>query len=81
MEYITLSFRDGMLVEQVAETLRIHPESVRRLGRQGKLHPVKIANTMLFDRAEIEAFREVYNPQKGSGKISVTVIKGGDSSG
>lgn len=67
---LKLKIHNGMLVKDVAKFLGIHPESLRRLARQGKITPTFIGNTIVFERADIEAFKKIYNPTKGSGKIA-----------
>jgi excisionase family DNA binding protein len=53
-------------VREVAERLRIHPESVRRLIRQGKLPARKLANTWLVEREVLEQFASHYDPRPGN---------------
>lgn len=53
-------------VEDVAERLGIHPESVRRLIRQGKLPAIKFGNKWLVDRATLELFASHYDPRPGN---------------
>lgn len=67
---LNITIKRGMLVRDVAKYLGIHPVSVRRLASQHKLHPIKVGATLLFEKSEVEAFKKVYNPTKGSGKIS-----------
>ena len=58
---------DGaMLVGDVAQTLKIHPVSVRRLISQGKLCPsMKVGQTWVFEAAEVEKFKKTYHPVSG----------------
>ena len=42
-----------MTVEEVGEYLRIHPYTVRRLARTGKLPGFKIGGQWRFDRSSI----------------------------
>jgi len=53
-------------VEEVAERLGIHPESVRRLIRQGKLPAIKFGNKWLVDKAILEQFASHYDPRPGN---------------
>lgn len=53
-------------VEQVSERLRIHPESVRRLIRQGKLPAIKFGNKWLVERATLEQYASHYDPRPGN---------------
>jgi len=50
---------------EAAERLRIHPESVKRLIRQGKLPAIKIANKWLIRRDILEQFASTYDPRPG----------------
>lgn len=53
-------------VREAAERLHIHPESVRRLIRQGKLPAKKFANNWLIDREVLEQFASHYDPRPGN---------------
>ncbi len=53
-------------VHDAAERLRIHPESVRRLIRQGKLPAKKFANNWLIELAVLEQFAGHYDPRPGN---------------
>lgn len=53
-------------VEEVAERLSIHPESVRRLIRQGKLPAVKFGNKWLIEKSTLEQFATNYDPRPGN---------------
>ena len=53
-------------VEVVADRLGIHPESVRRLIRQGKLPAIKFGNKWLVDKATLEQFASHYDPRPGN---------------
>lgn len=53
-------------VDEVAKRLTIHPESVRRLIRQGKLPAIKFANKWLVERAALEQFANRYDPRRGN---------------
>jgi excisionase family DNA binding protein len=52
-------------VEEAGRRLKIHPESVRRLIRQGKLPAIRFANKWLIERAELEQFASNYDPRPG----------------
>jgi excisionase family DNA binding protein len=53
-------------VSEVADRLNIHPESVRRLIRQGKLPAIKFGNKWLVDKSELEQFASHYDPRPGN---------------
>ncbi|GAB4472489.1 MAG: hypothetical protein Kow00124_10590 [Anaerolineae bacterium] len=52
-------------VAEAAKRLNIHPESVRRLIRAGKLPARKFANTWLIDRTTLDQFASNYDPRPG----------------
>jgi excisionase family DNA binding protein len=53
-------------VDDVSKRLKIHPESVRRLIRQGKLPAIKFGNKWLVERATLEQFAGYYDPRPGN---------------
>jgi excisionase family DNA binding protein len=53
-------------VEMVSKRLNIHPESVRRLIRQGKLPAIKFGNKWLVERAVLERYASRYDPRPGN---------------
>jgi len=53
-------------VDDVSKRLKIHPESVRRLIRQGKLPAIKFGNKWLVERATLEQFANHYDPRPGN---------------
>jgi excisionase family DNA binding protein len=53
-------------VPEVAERLKIHPESVRRLIRQGKLPAIKFGNKWLVERVTLEQYASRYDPRPGN---------------
>ncbi len=59
-------FDDYATVKEAAERLNIHPESVRRLIRKGKLPARKFANTWLIERDVLEQFASHYDPRPGN---------------
>ncbi len=60
---------DGYLdVIEASRRLRVHPETVKRLCRQGDLPAVKIRNTWLISRDTLDNFAGTYNPRPGARK-------------
>ena len=53
-------------VIEAGRRLRVHPETVKRLCRQGDLPAVKIHNTWLIDRDTLENFAGTYIPRRGA---------------
>ncbi len=53
-------------VDEAADRLSIHPESVRRLIRQGKLPAIKFGNKWLVEKSSLEQFAGYYDPRPGN---------------
>lgn len=53
-------------VSEAADRLSIHPESVRRLIRQGKLPAIKFGNKWLVEKSTLEQFASHYDPRPGN---------------
>lgn len=58
--------------EETAKRLNLHPETVRRFIREGRLHAVKIGNVHRIEENEIAAYVErlptngVHRPEQGA---------------
>lgn len=57
-------------VAKTAEFLKIHPESVRRLHRQGKLNGFKVGKALLFPKPYLIQFAKTYDPRPGNKRAS-----------
>jgi excisionase family DNA binding protein len=66
---------DYVTVTDVAERLGIHPESVRRLIRQGKLPAKKFAQSWLVERDVLEQFANGYDRRPGNKATLFTLRK------
>ena len=55
-------------VIEAGRCLKIHPETVKRLCRQGDLPAVKIHNTWLITKETLDNFAGTYNPKRGARK-------------
>ena len=55
-------------VIEASRRLKIHPETVKRLCRQGDLPAQKIHNTWLIDKDILDNFAGTYNPSSGARK-------------
>jgi excisionase family DNA binding protein len=55
-----------LTVIEAGKRLRIHPETVKRLCRQGDLPAVKIRNTWLIGRDILDNFAGTYVPRRGA---------------
>jgi excisionase family DNA binding protein len=53
-------------VDQVSRRLGIHPESVRRLIRDGKLPAIKFGNKWLVEKSVLEQFASGYDGRPGN---------------
>jgi len=52
-------------VLEASVRLSIHPDSVRRLIRQGKIPAIKFSNKWLIRKDELEQFAIYYDPRPG----------------
>lgn len=57
---------DYFTVIEAGRRLKIHPETVKRLCRQGDLPATKIRNTWLINRVTLDNFAAVYMPRRGA---------------
>ena len=55
-------------VIEASRRLRIHPETVKRLCRQGDLPATKIHNTWLINKDILDNFAGTYIPKRGARK-------------
>lgn len=55
-------------VIQASRRLKVHPETVKRLCRQGDLPAIKLHNTWLINRDILDNFAGTYNPHRGARK-------------
>ena len=55
-------------VIEAGRRLKIHPETVKRLCRQGDLPAVKIHNTWLIAKDILDNFAGTYSPKCGARK-------------
>lgn len=52
-------------VYEVAKQLRVHPETVKRLIRQGKLPVAKFGNKWIIERDQLVVFAGSYDGRRG----------------
>ena len=57
---------------EAGRRLKIHPETVKRLCRQGDLPATKIHNTWLINRDILDNFAGTYIPKRGARKRLIT---------
>jgi excisionase family DNA binding protein len=55
-------------VIEASRRLKVHPETVKRLCRQGDLPAHKIHNTWLINKDTLDNFAGTYNPRRGARK-------------
>ena len=72
LEYAMVFFDNYLNVIEAGRRLRIHPETVKRLCRQGDLPAAKIHNTWLIERNVLDNFAGTYNPGRGARKRLIT---------
>ena len=53
---------------EVGRRLRVHPETVKRLCRQGDLPAIKLHNTWLISKDTLDNFAGTYSPRRGARK-------------
>lgn len=56
-----------MTAIEAAQVLKLHPETVKRLCRQGDLSATKLHNTWLIHKDQLADFSAVYKPKRGPG--------------
>ncbi len=55
-------------VIEAGRRLKVHPETVKRLCRQGDLPAIKIHNTWLINKDTLDNFAGTYIPKRGARK-------------
>ena len=53
---------------EAARRLRVHPETLKRLCRQGDLQGEKVGNVWLINSDILEVFAGTYDPKRGAKK-------------
>jgi excisionase family DNA binding protein len=61
-------FDNYLTVLEASRRLKIHPETVKRLCRQGDLPADKLHNTWLINKDTLDNFAGTYNPNRGARK-------------
>jgi excisionase family DNA binding protein len=61
-------FDNYLTVIEVGRRLKVHPETVKRLCRQGDLPATKIHNTWLINKDTLDNFAGTYDRRRGPGK-------------
>lgn len=58
---------DYVTAADAADVLRLHPETVKRLCRQGDIQGTKLGNTWLIRKDVLDSFAQTYSPARGPG--------------
>lgn len=65
MRQYNLLFEDYITVREAARELGVHPETVKRVIREGHLPAIKIRNMWFIKRDTFDVFRGTYIPRRG----------------
>jgi excisionase family DNA binding protein len=52
-------------VTEASRILKVHPETVKRLIRDGKLSATKFGNKWIMDRDHLQSFASTYDGSRG----------------
>jgi excisionase family DNA binding protein len=58
-------FENYLYLLEAARVLQIHPQSLRRLIKQGKMPATLFAGKYLIERDKLEMFKANYDPRPG----------------
>ena len=61
-----MTLEDYVTAIEAARLLGVHPETVKRLCRQGDLPAQKFRNTWLIRRETLDVFSNTYDPRPGA---------------
>ncbi len=61
-----MTLEDYLTAMEAAHRLDVHPETVKRLCRQGDLPAQKFRNTWLIRRDDLDVFSSTYDPRPGA---------------
>ena len=62
----SMTLDDYVTAIEAAHRLRVHPETVKRLCRQGDLPARKLHNTWLIRADDLDVFSSTYDPRPGA---------------
>ena len=60
-----MALEDYLTANEAARRLRVHPETIKRLCRQGDLPAEKVRNTWLIHTDVLDVFAGTYDPRRG----------------
>lgn len=55
---------EALTVKEVAKDLKVHPLTISRLAREGKIPAFKVGKQWRFDRKEMEIWRKNQGKQR-----------------
>ena len=58
-------FENYVDVIEASKILDVHPETVKRLIREGKLSATKFGNKWIMERDRLQVFANTYNGRRG----------------
>ena len=61
-----MALEEYLTANEAARKLRVHPETVKRLCRQGDLPAEKVHNTWLIHQDTLALFAGTYDPRPGA---------------
>lgn len=59
---------ETLTVREIAKYLKVHPLTIARLAREGKIPGFKVGKQWRFDKKEMEAWRRNQGKGKNTGK-------------
>ena len=74
------TFDNFLTTAEAAADLGVHPQTIKRLCRLGKLKGEKVNNGWLLDRNEIDAFARTYSETRGRPTNRLIYPNGGSGS-
>ena len=63
---VIMTLEDYVTAIEAGRQLKVHPETVKRLCRQGDLPAEKLHNTWLIRKEVLVQFSKAYNPRPGA---------------
>ena len=63
-----MPLEDYLTANQAARRLKVHPETVKRLCRQGDIPAEKVHNTWLIRQEVLDVFGGTYDSRRGAKK-------------
>ena len=57
---------DLLTVNQVAMLLKIHPLTIRRYIKEGKIKAIKVGDNVRITQVDLQSFCQVYSPRRKS---------------